>query len=846
MKNFENLEELFERLVNVSYKDKDNVDIRAVATKSFIDYAAYVILNRALPDLRDGLKPSQRRILFAMKGLQITPNGGHKKSARIVGQTIGLYHPHGDTAVYETMVNMSQEWKNNLPLIDGQGNWGSIDGDNPAAMRYTEARFTKESSFLFKDINSDTVDFVKNYDGTEVEPSVLPTPFPNILINGVLSGSIAVGMSSSILPHNPTEVMNSLDLIISNKLEKKETLAEDILELIPAPDFPTGGTVYNTKNMIDIIKTGRGSVKLRANYEIEELKRGKKQIVFTTIPFSKKKSIIIEDIVNLKRKLKDSSIMNNITTIRDESSSEGIRIVIELKPHVNEDIVLNFLYKNSDLDISLNYNSVVIDKIQKKDNIGFAPKEYGLLKILERYIDFTIEVLIRKWTYIKNNTEKQIHILEGLIKALDNIDKIIAIIKKSRKFETAKQNLIKEFNFSEEQSIAILNIKLSKLTSLEKKALLDKLKELKNLIKESIKILNNENYRLEIIKQEYKDIHKEIEKPRKTNIISEIKEVDITDTIQKEDLIVYVTNKGYVKKVPKKYFSSKKISKEKLTIELTDNDYIQKIFDTDNHKFLFFVLNNGQTYSINIHDLPDSNRGTFIGNLFNLEGSKNIINSFIIDNFESKDKILFVMENGLVKKSELSDYKGSLRKTGILGINTNNSNIKNSFIVNDSEDIIIFTKMAKSIKFKVSDISVTGRATKGVKGIKLKKEDLVINSIILKENSNEVISTITEFGQIKSMFANSYKEQNRSGVGVFSMTLNKKSGELISVLKWSYEDNFIFKVIYENGNSFDFDTKELKINNDKMKELKEKLLENNENRILKVIKLKNIEEINND
>jgi DNA gyrase subunit A len=795
MKNrFEDLEEVFLRYINEDLKNKDSVSINSIATKSFINYAGYVILSRSLPDLRDGLKPSQRRILFAMKNLGISHTGSHKKSARIVGDTIGKYHPHGDTAVYETMVNISQPWKTNLPLVDGQGNWGSIDGDSPAAMRYTEARMTKESSILFDNIDKKTVDFIKNYDGTETEPVVLPAPYPNILINGVLSGSIAVGMSTSILPHNPTEVMNTLDLILDNRIEKKETAPEEVLSIIKAPDFPTGGIIYNLNNMLDIIKTGKGRINLRGSYIEETIGKNRTAIIFTELPFTVNKAKLIDSIVNLKKDKKDSSIINMISTIRDESSAEGMRLVIELKSNADKEVVLNYLFKNTDLDIKLNYNSVVIDKVQKNNNISFAPKEYGLLSILNRYIDFRQEILINKWTFIKENTEKRLHILEGLIKALDLINKVIEIIKKSRKSETALNNLMEEFNFSKEQATAILNIRLSKLTGMEKRMLVDEKKELKAVLKEANKILIEKDYQLIILKSEFKEIKEIIKKERRTKIIEKIEVKEIKDSIQKEDFIIYITKKGYVKKINKKLFFNKKTAKEKLTIELNDNDYITHIFDTNNHKYLLFALTNGMIYSINIHDLPDSTRGTYIGYLFNINQNEEIINVFDISSFEEEVSLLFSIENGLVKRTSLKEFKGSTRKTGINGINLNGSKIIYSNLVKDNEEIILITKNSKSIKFLVSEISETGRSSKGVRGIKLKDGDKVIFSTIL--NNNILINLITENNFLKTIKNKFFKKQSRGGIGILIFKETKKTGPLKEILL--LEKNLLNKVSKKN------------------------------------------------
>jgi DNA gyrase subunit A len=679
---------------------------------------------------------------------------------------IGKFHPHGDASAYETIVNMAQPWKNNLPLVDGQGNWGSIDGDGAASPRYTEARFTKAGSLFFRDIDNDIVDFMPNYDGTEKEPTVLPVPYPAILINGVLAGSIAVGMATSLLPHNPTEVMNALRFMLKNKISNKITTPEEILSIIPSPDFPTGGIVYNTQSMIDIIKTGKGSIRIRAKHNIETINK-KSSIIITEIPFAKKKSVLIDEIVAIRKNNKDNPIVSGISNIKDESTKD-IRIVIEIKNGWDPEIVWNYLLKHSAFDTSISYFSIVIDTVDKNGEIGFAPKEYGIIQILERYIDFRMELLIRKWEFIKRSSEARLHILEGMIKALDIINEIIECIKRSKKFDVASENLVSEFGFSKLQANAILNMRLSKVTSLEKNELISEKKDVEKIIKESLKILKNLSYRYELLDIDFENIEKEIGCERKTTIVDTFKTISTESIIPEEDCLIYVTEKGYIKRV-----NAKQIKTSKLEMELTEGDSILNTYETNTHKSLLIVAKNGQVFSTKAFNITDSQSGIFIKNLFEIEGE---FHSFMSDMSEN---IVMLTSNGLIKQSSLSDFSGSSRKSGIAGITLKDNFIMNVFLAKGTENIIIVTKNAKSIKFSLTEVSVTGRSSQGVNSIKLKSDDYIIGAIISKEKS--LIELKTENDIIKNVKESDFNLQSRAGVGVFIMSLTKKSGSLSSI-----------------------------------------------------------------
>lgn len=773
LEKYNHYKELFNKMLNIDFHNQDQADIATIAAKNFILYSASVVVGRALPDLRDGLKVSQRRALYTMKKIGITDTGKYKKSARVTGTTIALYHPHGDVAVYDTMVNLSQPWKQNLTLIDGQGNWGSIDGDSPANQRYTECRMTKAASILFKDIENDTVDFIPNYDGEEIEPTVLPSPVPMILINGVLRGSIAVGMASSILPHNTTEVINATKALMEKRKNSEEFTAEDFLKYVPAPDFPTGGIVYNTENMKKIVTTGRGSVRVRAKYKTEKIGR-RDSIVITEIPWGILKPKLIQEIVDLKNK--KNTLAQYISNISDQSDNE-IRIVIEVKSgYKNIKALWNFILKNTSLDTSISYYSIVVDRVKdSKGELSYAPREYGLLTILNRYVDHRFEVINRKYTYIKEKSEKMLHIVEGFLKARDIIDEIIALIKKSKNSELAIKKLIDNFEFSREQAAAILAMRLSKLTSIQKNELIDNKRSLKSVIKEAKEVLNSTEKQCDLLIEELEEINKLVGKPRKSEIQEKIEEVAIEE-VPKEDIQIIVTNKKYIKKLDRK---------SKIDIDLTIGDFVCDRINTNTHAVAYVITSSGQVFGTKAYDIPNTKTGTYIKNIAQISHEDEIVDILFEEN--TKDKLLtLVTENGFIKNTKLEEYTGALRKTGITGISLKEDKVVSAYIVDEKElqDIIVFSKNAKSIKFCIQkEVNAIGRASKGVRAIKLKDEDKVVDTIIIEKESREAIATVTENKNIKSKSAVYYKEQARAGVGVICMPLTKKTGKLVGALK---------------------------------------------------------------
>jgi len=798
--DFEKYKEIFQQIIHDVGAEGGTINLAEAAINSMILYSASVVVGRALPDLRDGLKPAHRRLLYAMKYLGISHSGAFKKSARITGTTIGLYHPHGDKSAYDTMVGMSQEWKLNCPLVDGQGNFGSIDGDNPADQRYTESRMTKFGSLLFRDLDKNVVDFRPNYDGEETEPSVLPSPYPNIIINGVLPGSIAVGMASIILPHNPIEVMDVVELMLKNKRSNKKTSAEDILALMPGPDFPTGGFVYGTdKSMLNIIKTGKGKVRMRAKHHIEKQSRGRSSIIVTEIPWMRKKSDLIQDIVTLKKNAsKDDRMAGAITNILDNSDHE-IRVVIDIKAGYDPEMIWSYILHNTNFDCSITSSAVVIDQEMNLDeDMAPTPKEYGLQEILDKYLDHRITVVFRKYSDILSKTLARKHIVQGLLKAIDIIDSIIKIIRSAKSEDNAFKD-IRALGFSKLQTKAILNIRLAKLLNLEKLSLEKEHTELDVVSDNANEIVSDKKKQIRELLKEFKEIKKTIGHERRSVIDNSMSEFDVIEAaIPEEDMVVYITDKNYVKRVV-----SSDLGKKKGELILQDGDSIKKIFKVKSTQHILFVSEKGQVFGKKIVELPDSSTGNYIENIVELSSGDRIIDFLIIDNFNKEEVLVLLSSDGMIKKSSLDQYKGALRTPGITGIGLKeDAVVLSSGIIKDCSenqpDVVIVTKDAKAIRFNLESVSCIGRASKGVTGIKAKKGDIVVGMIIPK-NEKYLLATITKSGMTKVSPVSSLKEQNRAGVGVICMGLTKRSGEIVSVLGWAKEDSHDLVAKMESG-----------------------------------------------
>jgi len=744
------------------------VKIEDTLAKSYLEYSMSVIVGRALPDVRDGLKPVHRRILYAMYKMGITSSSPYKKSARIVGDVIGKYHPHGDSAVYEALVRMAQDFSMREPLIDGQGNFGSIDGDNAAAMRYTEARLTKIAEELLRDIDKDTVDFVPNYDGTETEPVVLPARFPNLLVNG--SSGIAVGMATNIPPHNLGELLDALIYMVDNK----EARLEDILQFVKGPDFPTGGIIYGKKGIIDAYKTGRGSIKIRAKHHIEH--RGNREIiVIDELPYQVNKAKLIEKISEL---VKDKTI-EGISEIRDESDREGIRVVIELKKDAMSEIILNNLYKHTQMQVSFGVNMLaIIDK---------EPKLFNLMEVLETFLKFRKTVVIRRTIYELEVAKKRAHILEGLRIALANIDEVVDIIKKSADTKEARERLMERFDLSEVQANAILDMKLARLTSLEIEKIEKEYAELMEKIAYLNSILKEESVLNNVIKEEFLEIKNKYENPRRTEIVDDFDEIDIEDLIPNEEMVVTITHRGYVKRVPlKTYERQNRGGKGKKALTTYEDDFIEDFYIAKAHDTLMIITDKGQLHWLKVYKIPEGSRtskGKAIVNLINLDKDEKIQTIIKTSDFDESKSLAFFTKNGIVKRTNLSEFK-NIRSTGVraIVIDEGDELVTAKIVKPEDKYLFIATKKGMAIRFPVDAVREMGRNARGVKGITFKIDgDEVIGALSLKDETQEIL-TVSEKGFGKRTEAEAYRLTNRGGKGVIAMKLTNKTGDLVGVV----------------------------------------------------------------
>ena len=744
------------------------VKIEDTLAKSYLEYSMSVIVGRALPDVRDGLKPVHRRILYAMYKMGITSSSPYKKSARIVGDVIGKYHPHGDSAVYEALVRMAQDFSMRMPLIDGQGNFGSIDGDNAAAMRYTEARLTKIAEELLKDIDKDTVDFIPNYDGTEREPVVLPARFPNLLVNG--SSGIAVGMATNIPPHNLTELIDALVYMIDNK----EAKLEDILQFVKGPDFPTGGIIFGRSGIIEAYKTGRGSIKIRAKHHIEH--RGNREIiVIDELPYQVNKAKLIEKISDL---VKDK-VLDGISEVRDESDREGIRVVIELKKDAMSEIILNNLYKHTQMQVSFGINMLaILDK---------EPKLFNLMEILETFLKFRKTVVIRRTIYELEEAKRRAHILEGLLVALANIDEVVELIKKSETTKDAREKLMERFELSEVQAQAILDMKLSRLTSLEIEKLEKEYNELMEKIAYLNSILKEESVLNNVIKEELLEIKKKYPTERLTEIVDDYDDIDIEDLIPNEEMVVTITHRGYVKRVPlKTYERQNRGGKGKKALTTYEDDFIEDFYIAKAHDTLMIITNKGQLHWLKVYKIPEGSRtskGKAIVNLINLDKDEKIQTIIKTSDFDESKSLAFFTKQGIVKRTNLSEFK-NIRSTGVRAIVIDESDelVTAKIVYPEDKYLFIVTKKGMAIRFPVDTVREMGRNARGVKGITFKiPGDEVVGALSLKDDNQEIL-TVSEKGFGKRTEASAYRLTNRGGKGVIAMKLTNKTGDLVGVV----------------------------------------------------------------
>ena len=792
----------------------ENSDIQITSIEdsikaSYLDYSMSVIIGRALPDARDGLKPVHRRILHAMNEMHLGKSAKYKKSAAIVGEVLGKYHPHGDTAVYDALVRLAQDFSMRIPVVDGQGNFGSIDGDGAAAMRYTEARMTALTEELLKDIDKDTVDFIPNYDDSQSEPDVLPARVPHLLLNG--SSGIAVGMATNIPPHSLDELIDGLLVV----LEDKEASLEAVMEHIKGPDFPTGGTIFGKKGIIDAYRTGRGRIKLRAKTHIEK-KPNKDVIVVDELPYQVNKAKLIETIAELA---KEKSI-EGIAEVRDESDREGIRMVIELKRDAMSEIVLNNLYKSTQLEITF---GVIMLAINNKE-----PKIFTLLELLKLFLHHRKTVIIRRTIYDLQEARKRAHILEGLKIALDNIDEVIALIRTSPDYDSAKAGLMSKFTLSEAQSKAILDMRLSKLTGLEREKLEAELEGLMKLIAELESILKSEEKIESIIKDELLDIKNKFKCPRKTEIVDDYDDIDIEDLVPNENMVVTITHRGYIKRVPsKQYEKQARGGKGKVAVTTYDDDFIESFFTCMSHDTLMFVTDKGQLYWLKVYKIPEGSRtakGKAVVNLISLQDDEKIMAIIPTSDFAPNKSLAFFTKNGIVKRTNLSEYK-NIRSIGVRAIKLDeNDELVTALIVENEEGeivlsssidgeenasldisienedlgaqpreilgesdepskmILIVTRKGMCVKFRLNKIRQMGRVSRGVKGISFKeKNDSVVGAAFIESNDQEILS-VGELGIGKRTTADEYRLTNRGGKGVICMKLNDKTGDLIGVV----------------------------------------------------------------
>ncbi|GAA6829389.1 DNA topoisomerase (ATP-hydrolyzing) subunit A [Helicobacter pylori] len=756
-----------DNLINET-KNIVEVGIDSSIEESYLAYSMSVIIGRALPDARDGLKPVHRRILYAMHELGLTSKVAYKKSARIVGDVIGKYHPHGDNAVYDALVRMAQDFSMRLELVDGQGNFGSIDGDNAAAMRYTEARMTKASEEILRDIDKDTIDFVPNYDDTLKEPDILPSRLPNLLVNG--ANGIAVGMATSIPPHRIDEIIDALVHV----LENPNAGLDEILEFVKGPDFPTGGIIYGKAGIIEAYKTGRGRVKVRAKVHVEKTKN-KEIIVLDEMPFQTNKAKLVEQISDLAREKQ----IEGISEVRDESDREGIRVVIELKRDAMNEIVLNHLYKLTTMETTF---SIILLAIYNKE-----PKIFTLLELLRLFLNHRKTIIIRRTIFELEKAKARAHILEGYLIALDNIDEIVRLIKTSQSPEAAKNALMERFTLSEIQSKAILEMRLQRLTGLERDKIKEEYQNLLELISDLNGILKSEDRLNEVVKTELLEVKEQFSSQRRTEIQEAYENIDIEDLIANEPMVVSMSYKGYVKRVDlKAYERQNRGGKGKLSGNTYEDDFIENFFVANTHDILLFITNKGQLYHLKVYKIPEASRiamGKAIVNLISLAPDEKIMATLSTKDFSDERSLTFFTKNGVVKRTNLSEFGSNRSYSGIRAIVLDEGDelVSAKIVDKNAKHLLIASYLGIFIKFPLEDVREIGRSARGVRGIKLNENDFVVGAVVINDDGNKLLS-VSENGLGKQTLAEAYREQSRGGKGIIGMKLTQKTGNLVSVI----------------------------------------------------------------
>ena len=757
------------------------IEIAGEMKKSYIEYSMSVIVGRALPDVRDGLKPVHRRILYSMNELNLSPDKPYRKSARIVGDVLGKYHPHGDSSVYLAMVKMAQDFSTRVPLVDGHGNFGSVDGDSPAAMRYTEARMSKLSLELLRDIDKETVDFGPNFDESLKEPLVLPARFPNLLVNG--SNGIAVGMATSIPPHNLGEVIDATVHLI----DKPDSDVEELMHYVKGPDFPTGAIIMGTESIKEAYRTGRGKIKVRARAEIEELPKGKQQIVVTEIPYQVNKARLVERIAEL---VKDKKI-EGISDLRDESNRNGMRIVIELKRDVNANIILNNLYKHSQMEETISVIMIAL--------VNGEPKCLNLKEVLHYYIEHQKDVVTRRTKYELNKAEARAHILEGLKIALDNIDAVISTIRASKTSSEAKEKLVEKFGLTETQAQAILEMRLNRLTGLEREKIDAEYDELMKKITELKEILASEEVLLGVIKKEIIEIKDKYNDERRTEIQHAEGEIDVIDLIDEEEIAITLTHFGYIKRLPSDtYRSQKRGGRGVSALTTREEDFVKHLISTTTHNRLLFFTNRGRVFRLNAYEVPEGKRqakGTAIVNLLQLGPGEKIATLIDVDSKQDNKYLLIATKKGMVKKTKVEDFK-NINKSGLISIGLKEGDeVIGVKLTDGNQDVMLVTKNGMSIRFSEKDVRDMGRTAMGVKGITLGEGDTVVSMSLTSEGNEMLIVSENGFGKRTDL--DEYRSQIRAGKGIKTYNISEKTGKIVGAEMVSEDDEMM--IINSNG-----------------------------------------------
>ena len=777
---------IFDQIQEGNQFDKVHVvDLKKTMETCYIDYAMSVIAARALPDVRDGLKPVQRRVLYSMIELNNGPDKPHRKSARIVGDTMGKYHPHGDSSIYGALVNMAQDWNFRYPLVDGHGNFGSMDGDGAAAMRYTEARLSKISMELLADINKDTVDFIPNFDETEKEPVVLPSRFPNLLVNGTTG--IAVGMATNIPPHNLREVVKAVVKIIDNRVEEgRDTEIEEVLDIVKAPDFPTGGLILGTRGSEEAYRTGRGKVRVRAVTNIETLPNGKSQIIVTELPYMVNKANLIQKIAELVKLKK----IDGITDLRDESNREGVRVVIELRRDVNANVILNLLYKHTQLQDTFGVIMLAL--------VNNEPKVMNLLDILKNYLRHQEDVVTRRTKYDLNKAEERDHILQGLLKALDYIDEVISIIRSSANAQVAKERLMERFELSDAQAQAIVDMRLRALTGLEREKLENEHADLVKRIAELKAILGDENILLGVIKTEITAIADKYGDDRRSKIGYDELDISMEDLVPRGNTVIAMTKLGYIKRMTVDNFKAQNRGGKGIKgMQTIDEDYIEDLLMTTTHHYLNFFTNQGRVYRLKAYEIPEAGRtarGVAIINLLNLNPGEKITAMIPISNYDDNKNLFMITKKGIAKKTPLMEYS-NVRKNGLAAINLREDDELIEVKVTDKDsEIFLVTKFGMCIRFLETDVRATGRTSMGVIGMNLSDGDCIVGMQLASQGDSLLIASENGLGKRTPM--NEFTVQKRGGKGVKCYKITDKTGEVVGV-KAVNDDNEIMMITTE-------------------------------------------------